>query len=462
MTNAEILFEILRFIPQSFASIIILDFIGFLADSPLNYKSKKTWLSLLLFCLFYTTVFIYITYFVPQTVFVYALRIVFTLLFFSVYSLIYFHKNYRVLFGGVIVGFLSYILTSFLFDFCLFILAALFPSLEVIVQQVTAINFDTIFIILVWYNLPAMVLLFFCLLLLKKFKMYLISFFYRMNFLYLFFLFAVVALLITLNLQASYVQRSGRMGISELLFSIVIIALAITLLGMIRTKGKLILFNQEEKQLSSYISSLEKILNEKREVQHDYKNQLLILQGFLKEKKYLEAEKYLSSIFPTENIDIQFKGLNVLPTGGLKGLIYLKLYDLKKDGILVDILTSKKSTFFLDQVTLGDSCYYDLCKIVGILLDNAIEACKLTDNKEILLEIYEKENISYISITNTYTGTIYPSLLNQYGYSTKGKGRGYGLYITNKLLKKHKNLSLKTSYDDLYFTQTAEIKNPGT
>ncbi|MBU5302155.1 sensor histidine kinase [Eubacterium callanderi] len=457
MTNAEILFEILRFIPQSFASIIILDFIGFLADSPLNYKSKKTWLSLLLFCLLYTTVFIYITYFVPQTVFVYALRIVFTLLFFSVYSLIYFHKNYRVLFGGVIVGFLSYILTSFLFDFCLFVLAALFPSLEVIVQQVTAINFDTIFIILVWYNLPAMVLLFFCLLLLKKFKMYLISFFYRMNFLYLFFLFAVVALLITLNLQASYVQRSGRMGISELLFSIVIIALAIALLGMIRTKGKLILFNQEEKQLSSYISSLEKILNEKREVQHDYKNQLLILQGFLKEKKYLEAEKYLSSIFPTENIDSQFRGLNILSTGGLKGLIYLKLYDLKKAGITVDILSGKKITS-LDQETLGDSCYYDLCKIIGILLDNAIEACKLTNKKEILLEIYEKEDISYISITNTYTGTIYPSLLNQYGYSTKGKGRGYGLYIVSKLLKKHKNLLLNTTFDDLYFTQTVEIR----
>ncbi|MFN6432030.1 sensor histidine kinase [Eubacterium callanderi] len=457
MTNAEILFEILRFIPQSFASIIILDFIGFLADSPLNYKSKKTWLSLLLFCLLYTTVFIYITYFVPQTVFVYALRIVFTLLFFSVYSLIYFHKNYRVLFGGVIVGFLSYILTSFLFDFCLFVLAALFPSLEVIVQQVTAINFDTIFIILVWYNLPAMVLLFFCLLLLKKFKMYLISFFYRMNFLYLFFLFAVVALLITLNLQASYVQRSGRMGISELLFSIVIIALAIALLDMIRTKGKLILFNQEEKQLSSYISSLEKILNEKREVQHDYKNQLLILQGFLKEKKYLEAEKYLSSIFPTENIDSQFRGLNILSTGGLKGLIYLKLYDLKKAGITVDILSGKKITS-LDQETLGDSCYYDLCKIIGILLDNAIEACKLTNKKEILLEIYEKEDISYISITNTYTGTIYPSLLNQYGYSTKGKGRGYGLYIVSKLLKKHKNLLLNTTFDDLYFTQTVEIR----
>lgn len=457
MTNAEILFEILRFIPQSFASIIILDFIGFLADSPLNYKSKKTWLSLLLFCLLYTTVFIYITYFVPQTVFVYALRIVFTLLFFSVYSLIYFHKNYRVLFGGVIVGFLSYILTSFLFDFCLFVLAALFPSLEVIVQQVTAINFDTIFIILVWYNLPAMVLLFFCLLLLKKFKMYLISFFYRMNFLYLFFLFAVVALLITLNLQASYVQRSGRMGISELLFSIVIIALAIALLGMIRTKGKLILFNQEEKQISSYISSLEKILNEKREVQHDYKNQLLILQGFLKEKKYLKAEKYLSSIFPTENIDSQFRGLNILSTGGLKGLIYLKLYDLKKAGITVDILSGKKITS-LDQETLGDSCYYDLCKIIGILLDNAIEACKLTNKKEILLEIYEKEDISYISITNTYTGTIYPSLLNQYGYSTKGKGRGYGLYIVSKLLKKHKNLLLNTTFDDLYFTQTIEIR----
>lgn len=41
MTNAEILFEIFRLISRSFAITIVLDFIAFLADRPIDYNSKK-------------------------------------------------------------------------------------------------------------------------------------------------------------------------------------------------------------------------------------------------------------------------------------------------------------------------------------------------------------------------------------------------------------------------------------
>lgn len=61
--------------------------------------------------------FIFITYFVEQTAFIYALRIVMKLLFFSISSFILFKGgSSRVLLGGVTIAFLAFVLSSYLMD----------------------------------------------------------------------------------------------------------------------------------------------------------------------------------------------------------------------------------------------------------------------------------------------------------------------------------------------------------
>lgn len=66
--------------------------------------------------------------------------------------------------------------------------------------------------------------------------------------------------------------------------------LSASFFNTMKLKGDLLLTTQEKAQTTTYINSLEKILNEKREAQHDYKNQLLILQSFIKEKNYIKAD----------------------------------------------------------------------------------------------------------------------------------------------------------------------------
>ena len=44
--------------------------------------------------------------------------------------------------------------------------------------------------------------------------------------------------------------------------------------------------------------------------------------------------------------------------------------------------------------------------------------------------------------------------LNEYGYSTKGEGRGLGLYNVKEILKKYRNVSKSTSISEGYFEQT--------
>ena len=76
---------------------------------------------------------------------------------------------------------------------------------------------------------------------------------------------------------------------------------------------------------------------------------------------------------------------------------------------------------------------YEFTRILGILMDNAIEATSECDNKYIHEKIYEK------------------------GYSTKPHNTGLGLWEVENILKKHKNITRFTSKDDKLFKQQIEI-----
>lgn len=103
---------------------------------------------------------------------------------------------------------------------------------------------------------------------------------------------------------------------------------------------------------------------------------------------------------------------------------------------------------------------YEFCKILGILLDNAIEAAKQT--KEKILKInanneYGTKNIKIV-IENSYDNEINMEKLYDKGYTTKKeKGHGLGLWIAMKIVNKNKRMSLNTQKGKT-FKQEFEMK----
>nr|WP_306810414.1 GHKL domain-containing protein [Paeniclostridium sordellii] len=90
----------------------------------------------------------------------------------------------------------------------------------------------------------------------------------------------------------------------------------------------------------------------------------------------------------------------------------------------------------------------DLCRILGIILDNSIEASLECENPSITLSIVDKENLISIIISNTYKEKIEDiSNLFKDGYSSKGKGRGIGLSNLKEILN---------NYENVYFTIKVE------
>lgn len=100
----------------------------------------------------------------------------------------------------------------------------------------------------------------------------------------------------------------------------------------------------------------------------------------------------------------------------------------------------------------------DLVRIIGILLDNAIEACQECENPSIGFSIMKiNRDITFI-IKNTYIKhDIDYSKLGSIGISSKGERRGAGLYNIKTITNDYDNVIMDTEYEAGYFTQLLEI-----
>ena len=100
-----------------------------------------------------------------------------------------------------------------------------------------------------------------------------------------------------------------------------------------------------------------------------------------------------------------------------------------------------------------------LCKLIGIYFDNAIEAAEESKKKNIMIEVYELKNKVSFVFSNTFKKNKNMKDRNKKGVSSKGKGRGNGLYFASKLIKENTWLEQKQEIIDNYYIQQIIIKN---
>ncbi|MGL5577379.1 MAG: sensor histidine kinase [Sarcina sp.] len=176
---------------------------------------------------------------------------------------------------------------------------------------------------------------------------------------------------------------------------------------------------------------LERYLDEMRAKEHEYKNHLNTL--YMMSEVESVQEKLTSYIKEIKEDTVVDKILHVKNTF-VKAVLYSSLCRVKELGVKMDlsILVDFKN------IKLADT---DLVIIFSNLLNNAIdEACK-SENKNVNISVYnitnKDDDIYHIIVENSLdrSGSIDINKLASKGYSTKGEGRGYGLYNINKIVK---------------------------
>ena len=103
---------------------------------------------------------------------------------------------------------------------------------------------------------------------------------------------------------------------------------------------------------------------------------------------------------------------------------------------------------------------YEFSRILGILLDNAIEASSECEEKIVNIQFRNEynRNRNLVIISNTYKDkSLNTEEIFEKGKSGKENHSGLGLWEVRQYMKKNNNLNLYTSKDDKYFTQQLEI-----
>ncbi|MDD3392204.1 MAG: GHKL domain-containing protein [Bacilli bacterium] len=242
---------------------------------------------------------------------------------------------------------------------------------------------------------------------------------------------------------------------------IILVYFILTLVIFKERKEKDKLFSEYEGLIKN-IDEYEKMLDSLRLNNHESKNRLIVIQGMIGQKDK-NVSDYIDSIIQSEkNNDKDILILTKrVPIGGLQGLIYQKLLVMKAKNINFNLNIDKK----LDRNIVKDieqKTNQNLCTIVGIELDNAIEAVDVLNKKCIDILIYY-ENDSFnkflvISIANNFSGNLNLDKIDLNGYSTKGSGRGYGLSIVKQILGADNSLNMERQIIKDVFKQILKIK----
>lgn len=182
---------------------------------------------------------------------------------------------------------------------------------------------------------------------------------------------------------------------------------------------------EQFESLKAYTSNLENSYSIMRKFKHDYINILSTLSDYLKENDIEGLKTYYDSkILPLSHSfadnDTKLVSLSNIKNSALKGLLSSKLIYAMETGINTIIeITEPVENFEIDIL--------DLSRIMGVFLDNAIEAAIETTDKELTLCIFYKEKNIHIIVQNTSTPPPFPIAdLALQAVSSKGLNQGIG------------------------------------
>lgn len=210
--------------------------------------------------------------------------------------------------------------------------------------------------------------------------------------------------------------------------------------------------------LESYNKTLTIMYDSIRGFKHDFNNFIQALDGYVKTNN-IEGIRQMNKSVLNECREINNMGIldpKIINNPAVYSIITNKYYKAKENNIEMNI------EIMLDFNELNISTY-ELCRILGILLDNAIEAANLCDEKIINIQVRKDARVdrNLIIIENTYKNeNINIDKIFEKGYSTKSEDKdshGLGLWNIRKILCKNNNLNLFTTAKEEVFSQQLEI-----
>lgn len=343
----------------------------------------------------------------------------------------------------------------------LFIIGTPLVSIYANIFNVTTIQLSCIPLYKMLYSITLYVILYFIYKLLNKHNLHIKIFdrfdTFSYNILIINFVIGIFAIALQGYIEFLYIDYLP----NNLIFLSLLILLTyffISLYSLFRT-GKL---EQTEKELEKeklYNKTLSTLHDNIRGFKHDFDNIVQAIGGYLSSNNIDGLKTYYQDVLGDCQINNTLAVLNpeLINNPAVYSLLVDKYYKAEKLGIKMNI------EVMMDLSNLNIKIY-ELSRILGVLLDNALEAASKCDKKVVNITFRKDKNANkdLIIIQNTYNNkNIDINRIFEKGFSSKkdDKEHGLGLWEVRKYLSKNTDLDLFTTKTDELFSQQFEIYN---
>ncbi len=208
--------------------------------------------------------------------------------------------------------------------------------------------------------------------------------------------------------------------------------------------------------LKEYTGNLEMVYGNLRSFRHDYINVMASLAAYIEEGRYAELRDFFyGHILPMQEGLAQRNDalcrLSHVHVLEVKSILYAKLLLAVNRGVEVEVdIPDVIDSVHMDPV--------DLVRVLGIYLDNAIEACLETERPFLGFHLGRVEGDVVFLLSNSFVDRgLSLGQMCKKDVSTKGEGRGIGLYTVGEILNRYDNVYHETRMEEGVFIQQVRI-----
>lgn len=213
---------------------------------------------------------------------------------------------------------------------------------------------------------------------------------------------------------------------------------------------KKVLKNKNMEVKNTYNPLLDSIIQNIKANEHEYKNHINMIYSTIQVSESIpeireRTSKYINLIQNKNSL------ANMLDIDSIitKAVLYSKIVECENLGIKLNYQIKSN----IEESKLEDT---EITILLSNLLNNAIEATKNAENKEINIAITKmeryrieiKNNISGLNINNEDLEKFFKK-----GFSSKGDNRGYGLYNVKKIVNKYNGIIYSRVIDDFFIIE---------
>lgn len=220
---------------------------------------------------------------------------------------------------------------------------------------------------------------------------------------------------------------------------------------------KLTAATRELETSEAYNKSITALYDNVKGFKHDFDNIVSAIGGYVETNDMEGLKEYYISLREDCQKTNNIATLNpiIINNPAIYSILCSKYQKADSFGIKINL------EFFVDLNEFNVKSY-EFSRILGILLDNAIEAASECEEKLINIQFRNEynRNRNLVIISNTYKDkSVDTEAIFEKGKSGKENHSGLGLWEVRQYMKKNENLNLYTTKDDKYFTQQLEIYN---